>query len=170
MTTSRINPKTREIMVIRLIINVDLRRNLLRRLTSLTQEFIENAYLPVCYSILKLPRIAYSPPRIDKCFQDKHSDAPSETNRSITLANIASAKKRARQSENRRQQNATNRSMLRTSLKKVATVAQTKDKKAITEAINTAAPLVDRMARKGLIHKNKAARHKHQMNELLRSL
>jgi len=117
-----------------------------------------------------LPRIAYSPLRIDKCFQDQHSDAPSETNRSITLANIASAKKRARQSENRRQQNATNRSMLRTSLKKVAILAQTKDKKAITEAVNTAVPLVDRMAKKGLIHKNKAARHKHQMNELLRSL
>ena len=86
------------------------------------------------------------------------------------MANIASAKKRARQSENRRQQNATNRSMLRTSLKKVAILAQTKDKKAITEAVNTAVPLVDRMAKKGLIHKNKAARHKHQMNELLRSL
>jgi small subunit ribosomal protein S20 len=86
------------------------------------------------------------------------------------LANIASAKKRARQSENRRQQNASNRSMLRTSLKNVATVAGTKDKKAITEAINTAIPLVDRMAKKGLIHRNKAARHKHQMNELLRSL
>jgi small subunit ribosomal protein S20 len=86
------------------------------------------------------------------------------------LANIASAKKRARQNEKKRQQNASNRSMLRTSLKKTATVAQTKDKKAITEAVKTAVPLVDRMAKKGLIHKNKAARHKHQMNELLRSL
>ena len=86
------------------------------------------------------------------------------------MANIASAKKRARQNEKKRQQNASNRSMLRTSLKKMATVAQTKDKKAITEAVKTAVPLVDRMAKKGLIHKNKAARHKHQMNELLRSL
>lgn len=86
------------------------------------------------------------------------------------MANIASAKKRVRQSEKRRQQNASSRSMLRTSLKKVATVAETKDKKAITEAVQVAVPLVDRMAKKGLIHKNKAARHKHQMNELLRSL
>ena len=86
------------------------------------------------------------------------------------MANIASAKKRARQSEKRRQQNASNRSMLRTSLKRVATVAGTRDKKVITEAVNTAIPLVDRMAKKGLIHKNKAARHKHQMNALLRSL
>jgi small subunit ribosomal protein S20 len=52
----------------------------------------------------------------------------------------------------------------------VATAAETKDKNTIAEAVKNAVPIVDRMAKKGLIHKNKAARHKHQMNELLRSL
>lgn len=85
------------------------------------------------------------------------------------MANIASAKKRARQADKRRELNASHKSMLRTSLKKVATAAASKDKKAITEAVGKAIPLLDRMARKGLIHKNKAARHKHQMNELLRN-
>ena len=85
------------------------------------------------------------------------------------MANIASAKKRARQSEKRRELNTSHKSMLRTSLKKVALAAQSKDKKAITEAVKTAVPVVDRMAKKGLIHKNKAARHKHQMNEILRN-
>lgn len=86
------------------------------------------------------------------------------------MANIASAKKRARQSEKRRQLNASHKSMLRTTLKKVATAAESKDKNAVAEAVKNAVPIVDRMAKKGLIHKNKAARHKHQMNELLRSL
>lgn len=85
------------------------------------------------------------------------------------MANIASAKKRARQSLKRRLLNTSHKSMLRTSLKKVALAAESKDKKAIAEAVKSAVPLLDRMAKKGLIHKNKAARHKHQLNEMLRN-
>lgn len=86
------------------------------------------------------------------------------------MANIASAKKRARQSEKRRALNASHKSMLRTSLKKVDLATQSGDKNAVTEAIRKAVPLLDRMAKKGIIHKNKASRHKHQMNEVLRNL
>lgn len=85
------------------------------------------------------------------------------------MANIASAKKRARQSLKSRALNASHKSMLRTSLKKVALATQSKDKKAISEAVKGAIPVLDRMARKGIIHKNKAARHKHQINEMLRN-
>jgi len=86
------------------------------------------------------------------------------------LGDIASAKKRARQSIKRRQHNISHRSLLRSSIKKVLTAAQTKDKAAATEALKTATPIIDRMARKGFIHKNKAARHKQQLNNMLRGM
>ncbi|MBM2830492.1 MAG: ribosomal protein [Gammaproteobacteria bacterium] len=86
------------------------------------------------------------------------------------MANIASAKKRARQAPKKRQHNASYRSMLRTYLKKVATAVAAKDKEAATNAFKEAVPIIDRMANKRLIHKNKAARHKRQLNAQLRAL
>lgn len=76
------------------------------------------------------------------------------------MANIKSAKKRAVTSENRRKHNASRRSMLRTFIKKVYAAIATGDKAAAQNAFNDMQPLVDRQASKGLIHKNKAARHK----------
>jgi len=86
------------------------------------------------------------------------------------LANIASAKKRARQSEKRRQHNAGYRSMLRTSIKKVYEEIENKDKEAASSAFKAAVPIIDSMAGKGLIHKNKAARHKSHINTRIRAL
>ena len=86
------------------------------------------------------------------------------------MGDIASAKKRARQSEKRRQHNISHRSLLRSSIKKVVTAVQAKDKAAATEATKTAIPIIDRMARKGFIHKHKAARHKQQLNTMLKGL
>ena len=86
------------------------------------------------------------------------------------MANIASAKKRARQNEERRQHNASRRSMLRTTMKNVITAVQAKDKDAATAALKTAVPAIDRLAQKKLIHKNKAARHKSQLNSLVKAL
>lgn len=88
----------------------------------------------------------------------------------MTLANIASAKKRAHQSEKRRQRNASDRSMLRTSIKRVTTAVDAKDKEGAMKALQAAVPVIDRMAQKGIIHKSKAARHKHQLNNMLRTL
>ena len=86
------------------------------------------------------------------------------------MGDIASAKKRARQSEKLRQHNTSHRSLLRSSIKKVVTAVQAKDKSAATAASKTAIPIIDRMARKGFIHKNKAARHKQQLNSMLKGL
>ena len=86
------------------------------------------------------------------------------------MANIASAKKRARQSEKRRQHNAGYRSMLRTSIKKVYAAIENKDKEAANSAFKAAIPIIDSMAGKGLIHKNKAARHKSHINARIRAL
>ena len=86
------------------------------------------------------------------------------------MANIASAKKRAHQNEKRRQRNTSDRSMLRTSIKRVTNAIEAKDKESAMKAMQAAVPVIDRMAQKGVIHKNKAARHKHQLNNMLRAL
>ncbi len=86
------------------------------------------------------------------------------------MANIKSAKKRALQSEKRRQHNASRRSMTRTSLKKILAAIASGDKTAAQTAYSAAVPLLDRMATKGLIHKNKAARHKSRLAAQIKAL
>ena len=86
------------------------------------------------------------------------------------MANIKSAKKRARQSEVNRQRNASARSMVRTALKKVTKAIEAGDKAAATAAYQTAVPLMDRYASRNLIHKNKAARHKSRLNAAIHAL
>ena len=86
------------------------------------------------------------------------------------MANSAQATKRARQAENNRQRNASQRSMLRTAIKKVVAAIDAGDADAAKEAYKGAVPLIDRMAGKGLIHANKAARHKSRLNQHIRSL
>lgn len=86
------------------------------------------------------------------------------------MANIKSAKKRARQSEKRRQHNASMRSMVRTYIKKVLAAITAGDKKLAEESYKAAQPVIDRMARKGLIHKNKAARHKSRLSAQIKKL
>lgn len=79
------------------------------------------------------------------------------------MANIASAKKRARQAEKHRQHNASLRSMVRTFIKKVYAAIEANNYKLAFESYQAAQPIIDRMAHKGLIHKNKAARHKSRL-------
>jgi small subunit ribosomal protein S20 len=86
------------------------------------------------------------------------------------LANIASAKKRARQSEKRRTRNVAQRSMVRTTIKKVVKAIEAKDKDGAQAAYQAMVPVIDRYATKGLIHKNKAARHKSRLAAHIKSL
>lgn len=86
------------------------------------------------------------------------------------MANIKSAKKRAIQAEKRRKHNASRRSMMRTCLKKVIAAISAGDKDAATAAFTSATPVLDRMAAKGLIHKNKAARHKSRLAAQIKAL
>ena len=86
------------------------------------------------------------------------------------MANIKSAKKRAIQAEKRRQHNASRRSMTRTSLKKVLSAIASGDKEAAQTAYTAVTPLLDRMATKGLIHKNKADRHKSRLAAQIKAL
>ncbi|PLY15425.1 MAG: 30S ribosomal protein S20 [Sedimenticola sp.] len=86
------------------------------------------------------------------------------------MANSAQALKRARQAEKHRQNNASRRSMMRTYLKKVLSALGAGDKEAATEAFKQAVPVIDRAANNGLIHKNKAARHKSRLNARIKML
>lgn len=86
------------------------------------------------------------------------------------MANIKSAKKRARQAEKHRKHNASLRSMVRTYIKKVHTAIEAGDKKLAEESYKAAQPVIDSMARKGLIHKNKAARHKSRLTAQIKKL
>ena len=86
------------------------------------------------------------------------------------MANIKSAKKRAIQSEKRRQHNASRRSMTRTFIKKVVAAIASGDKAVAQAAFAAAQPILDRMATKGLIHKNKAARHKSRLSSQIKAM
>ncbi len=86
------------------------------------------------------------------------------------MANSPQAKKRARQNEKARKHNASMRSMGRTYLKKVLSAIQTGDKAAAQAAYSSAVAVIDRIADKGLIHKNKAARHKSRLNAKLKAM
>jgi len=86
------------------------------------------------------------------------------------LANTKQAKKRARQAEKRRRHNIGLRSMVRTYVKKVIAAIETGDKNAAQQAFQEAQPVIDRIADKGIIHKNKAARHKSRLSAQIKEM
>ena len=86
------------------------------------------------------------------------------------MANSPQARKRARQNDKNRAHNASQRSMVRTYLKKVYYALEAKDLEAAKAAYEAAVPVIDRMADKGLYHKNKAARHKSRLNAQIQAL
>jgi small subunit ribosomal protein S20 len=86
------------------------------------------------------------------------------------VANSASSKKRARQSEKRRQQNASQRSMVRTYIKKVIAKASAGNYDEAQAALVAATPIIDSMVNKGIFPKNKAARTKSRLNARVKAL
>ena len=76
------------------------------------------------------------------------------------MANIKSAIKQARQNKKRRAHNASQKSMLKSSIKSVLS-ASNKDE--AQKVFIKSQPIIDKMANKGLIHKNKAARCKKRL-------
>jgi len=86
------------------------------------------------------------------------------------MANTPQTRKRARQNETRRQHNASLRSMYRTYIKKVITSIESGKKDVAAEAYKTAVPVIDKMVSKGIVHKNKAARHKSRLSKRIKDL
>jgi small subunit ribosomal protein S20 len=86
------------------------------------------------------------------------------------MANIASARKRARQSEKRRQHNAALRSRLRTAVRDTRKAIAAGDKQAALAVFRRASGVIDSIADKNIIHKNTAARHKSRLAARIRAM
>lgn len=86
------------------------------------------------------------------------------------MANSPQARKRARQNDARRVHNHSMRSHMRTHVKKVLKALRAGNVEQARERYQEAVPVVDRMARKGLIHKNRAARYKSRLNKRIRGM
>jgi len=86
------------------------------------------------------------------------------------VANIKSAGKRARQAEKSRKHNMAQRSLLRSKIKNVVNACDAGDKDAAAAAYKEAVPVIDSMINKGIVNKNKAARHKSRLNTRVKAL
>ncbi|MEO6186674.1 MAG: 30S ribosomal protein S20 [Steroidobacteraceae bacterium] len=86
------------------------------------------------------------------------------------MANTKSAEKAARQAIKHRGVNVALRSRLRTALRKAGDAAVAGKKDDATAAFKAAQPVIDGMVTKGLIHRNKAARHKSRLNAKVKAL
>ena len=86
------------------------------------------------------------------------------------MANIASARKAARQSEKRRQHNASLRSELRSAIKRVKKAIEAGDKAAARDVLRESTSTLDSIADKKIIHKNKASRHKTRLSAAIKAM
>jgi small subunit ribosomal protein S20 len=86
------------------------------------------------------------------------------------MANIASARKRARQAEKRRQHNAALRSELRSAVRNVRNAITSGDKKAAREVFQRSVSVIDSIADKNITHKNTAARHKSRLSARIKAM
>ena len=86
------------------------------------------------------------------------------------MANSAQARKRVLQAVTRRERNMAQRSLVRTHIKKVRKAIAAGDSADAMAAFKAAVPVIDRMAGKGQIHRNKAARHKSRLNAQIKAI
>lgn len=86
------------------------------------------------------------------------------------MANIASARKRARQAEKRRRHNAALRSELRSAIRSVRKAIAAGDKSAARAVYQRATSVIDSIADKKIIHKNAAARHKSRLSARIKAM
>jgi len=86
------------------------------------------------------------------------------------MANTAQSRKRARQSEKRREHNAALRTAFRSAVKKAQKAIAAGDKAGAARLFSVATSALDRIADKNVIHKNKAARHKRRLAAEIKAL
>lgn len=86
------------------------------------------------------------------------------------MANSAQARKRARQSVKVNLHNAALRSTMRTAMKKIIKAIESGDKAAAAVAYTENVSVIDRIADKKIIHKNKAARHKSRLSAAIKAM
>lgn len=86
------------------------------------------------------------------------------------MANIASARKRARQDVERNLHNSSLRSKLRTAIKSVRKAIATGDKAAATTAMRESQSVIDKIADKRIVHKNAASRYKSRLAAAVKAM
>ncbi|WP_417069607.1 30S ribosomal protein S20 [Niveibacterium terrae] len=86
------------------------------------------------------------------------------------MANTVQARKRARQALDARAHNASLRSRLRTAIKAVRKAVEAGDKAAAQQVFQQSVSVIDSIADKKIIHKNKAARHKSRLSAAIKAL
>lgn len=86
------------------------------------------------------------------------------------MANIQSAKKRARQAIKRRAHNVALRSRVRSAIRRVVKAIQAGNKEEAKAGFAAMVPEIDRMALKGILPKNRAAHYKSKLNARLRAM
>lgn len=86
------------------------------------------------------------------------------------MANTKSAEKRAHEAIARRARNVAHRSKVRGAVRKVVEAIRAGKKDEAQAALKAAGPVIDAMARKGIIHRNKAARHKSRLASQVKAL
>ena len=86
------------------------------------------------------------------------------------MANSAQARKRARQAAKQHAHNTSLRSTLRTAIKRVRKAISAGDKTAAQGVFRESVSVIDRIADKKIIHKNKAARHKSRLSARIKAL
>ncbi|HTY03840.1 MAG TPA: 30S ribosomal protein S20 [Rhodocyclaceae bacterium] len=86
------------------------------------------------------------------------------------MANSAQARKRARQAVKQRAHNMSQRSALRTAIKKVRKAIGTGDKTAAQAAFKEQQSIIDSIADKKVVHKNTTARYKSRLSAAIKGL
>lgn len=86
------------------------------------------------------------------------------------MANMPQSRKRVRQATIARERNKTQRTLVRTKIKQVRKAIAANDAAGAQQAFADAKPVIDRMAGKGQIHQNKAARHKSRLNAQIKAI
>jgi small subunit ribosomal protein S20 len=86
------------------------------------------------------------------------------------MANTVQARKRARQNDKQRAHNAALRSTLRTAIKKVQKAVLAGDKTAAQATFTISMSVIDSIADKRIIHKNKASRHKSRLSSAVKAM
>ena len=86
------------------------------------------------------------------------------------MANIKSSRKSARQAVVRRAHNVTLRTEVRTAIKNVKKAIDGGDQAAAAAALEKSRGVIDRVAAKGILHRNAAARHKSRLAQAIKAM
>ena len=86
------------------------------------------------------------------------------------MANIKSARKRARQAIHRRDHNMSLRTAVRTAIKNVKKAVATGNKDAALQSLRATQGVIDRVVAKGILHRNAGDRHKSRLAQAVKGL